>query len=333
MGITALDRAVHGYIGNSLAPATRAAYRSAANRYAAFCNPLGITPFPLQISTVLRFVAYLAENGMSITSLLVYLSGIRFTQIAAGLPDPGLSSSPWLHYVLRGVYRSQGPRAPNCRLPITPEILQTLHTYWSNQSVMAYYDRAMLWAACCLGFFGFLRSGEFTCPSRATFHDNMLSPRDITVDSRQSPTMVAARLRRSKADPFGRGVTIHLGRTGQVICPVSAVLAYMTLRGQEHGPLFIFLDGSSLSKRRLIHAVHEALNASGADPAALAQLTGHSFRIGAATTAARVGMEDSLIQTLGRWRSSAYQRYIRTPGSTLASVSARLLVPVHPQDS
>ena len=106
----------------------------------------------------------------------------------------------------------------------------------------------------------------------------------------------------------------------------------MTLLGQEHRPLFIFLDGSSLSKRRLIHAVHEALIASGADLAALAQLTGHSFRIGATTTAARVGMEDSLIQTLGRWRSSAYQRYIRTPGSTLASVSARLLAPVHPQD-
>ena len=197
MGITALDRAVHGYIGNSLAPATRAAYRSAANRYAAFCNPLGITPFPLQISTVLRFVAYLAENGMSITSLRVYLSGIRFTQTSFGA------------FI--------GPRALG--LPI---ILQTLHTYWSNQGIMAYYDRAMLWAACRLGFFGFLRSGEFTCPSRVTFQDDMLSPRDITVDSRQSHTMVAARLRRSKADPFGRGVTIHLGRTGQVICPVSS---------------------------------------------------------------------------------------------------------------
>ena len=267
---------------------------------------------------------------MSITSLRVYLSGIRFTQIAAGLPDPGLSASPRLHYVLRGVYRSQGPQAPNRRLPITPEVLQTLHTYWSNHRAMAYHDRAMLWAACCTGFFGFLRSGEFTCSSRAAFNDDMLSPGDITVDSRQSPTMVAVRLRRSKADPFGLGVTIHLGRTGQVICPVSAILAYLVLRGQERGPLFLFLDGSSLSRHKLIVAVHEALIATGTDPAALAQLTGHSFRIGAATTAARVGMEDSLIQTLGRWRSSAYQRYIRTPGPTLAAVSARLLAPVQP---
>ena len=37
--------------------------------------------------------------------------------------------------------------------------------------------------------------------------------------------------------------------------------------------------------------------------------TGHSFCMGAATMAARCGLEDSLIQTLGRWKSSVFMAY------------------------
>src|SRR5207302_9569723 len=37
---------------------------------------------------------------------------------------------------------------------------------------------------------------------------------------------------------------------------------------------------------------------------------GHSFRRGAATWAAEVGIPETEIQTLGRWRSDAYKAYI-----------------------
>ncbi|KAI0820425.1 hypothetical protein BC628DRAFT_1276145, partial [Trametes gibbosa] len=38
--------------------------------------------------------------------------------------------------------------------------------------------------------------------------------------------------------------------------------------------------------------------------------SGHSFRRGAATSAAAVGYADHEIQLLGRWRSDAYKLYI-----------------------
>ena len=47
-----------------------------------------------------------------------------------------------------------------------------------------------------------------------------------------------------------------------------------------------------------------------------------SFRIGAATAAAQAGVEDSVIQLLGRWSSAAFLAYIRTPREDLARYSS-----------
>ena len=67
-----------------------------------------------------------------------------------------------------------------------------------------------------------------------------------------------------------------------------------------------------------------ALGSSGVDAS---KYSGHSFQIGAATTAALVGIEDSLIKTLGRWESAAYFKllYIRVPRDRLTfSIQASL---------
>ena len=181
----------------------------------------------------------------------------------------------------------------------------------------------MLWAAVTMCFCGFLRSGEVVSPSRSYYDPAVhLCLGDVRVDSPILPSLVEVRLKASKTDPFRRGVSVFLGVTGCTLCPVAAILDYMVRRGSAAGPFFSFSDGGFLTRDRFVQEVRAALSCAGVDSSAFA---GHSFRIGAATTAARKGIPDSTIKMLGRWESAAYTRYIRTPRDSLASIS-RVLV-------
>ena len=103
---------------------------------------------------------------------------------------------------------------------------------------------------------------------------------------------------------------------------MAAILAYMAVCPRTGGAFFRYRGGLYLTRDRLMAAICRALVAEGIDTKGF---TGHSFRIGAATTAALVGIEDSVIKMLGRWESSTYQRYLQTPRETLATVSTKLV--------
>ena len=123
--------------------------------------------------------------------------------------------------------------------------------------------------------------------------------------------------------PYRLGVTIHLGRTDSVLCPVAALMAYLVVRGKGKGPLFRFEDGRPLTRPRLVTAVRDALKSAGFQPDLY---SGHSFRIGAATTAAAFGVPVDVIKALGRWKSEAYQLYVTLPSDELSQISKKLAV-------
>ena len=71
----------------------------------------------------------------------------------------------------------------------------------------------MLWAACCLAFFGFLRCSEFTIPNQEAFDEAVhLSYRDISVDSLQNPQLISMQIKQSKTNPFQKGVSLMLSK-------------------------------------------------------------------------------------------------------------------------
>lgn len=74
--------------------------------------------------------------------------------------------------------------------------------------------------------------------------------------------------------------------------------------------LFCWLDGKAISRTFFIVQLNAALKFNNLD---LSLYKGHSFCIGVASCAATEGFSDSQIRLLGRWKSNAFLRYIRTP--------------------
>ena len=284
----------------------------------------GATPFPVSESLLCCFVTALARQGLAPSTIRTYLASVRHAQIVRGLPEPREHSGlPRLRLVQAGVQRAraeQGHSRVRQRLPVTPAHLRLVRSIWNHYA--ADPDIVMLWAAATACFFGFFRSGEITVPSRNAYNPKVhLSWGDVTVDSHSSPSIVRVHLKRTKCDQFGRGVDVFIGRTHDDICPVVALLTYMAQRGQQEGPFFRFRDGFPLTKARFVTRFQAALDEVGVP---CRDYSGHSFRIGAATAAARAGIEDSTIQLLGRWTSSAFLTYIRTPRDQLAGISRTL---------
>ena len=292
-------------------------------KFWSFCDHYNIAdPFPVTEHLLCAFSAYMADGGLTAQTIKSYLAAVRNTQLSLGLPDPREQSSmPTLKRVQAGIARTRLGRGhpSKIRLPITAKILRQIK---QNLEQVAHPEKLVLWAVCCTAFFGFFRLGELLLPSSTAFNPRLhMAWGDMAVDNPQATSMVRFRLKQSKTDQFGRGVDVIVGRTGLDLCPVAAVLAYVAERGDQPGPFFLTTAKTPLTKQAFVGVVRKLLRALELPEENYA---GHSFRIGAATTAALAGVEDSTIQLLGRWQSSAFLRYIRTPHERLAAMSVSL---------
>ena len=267
-------------------------------------------PFPESEASLCAFVATLARQGLAPASIRTYLAAVRHTQVVRGLPEPRQHSSlPRLQLLQSGVRRDRAERGqatPRPRLPITPPILHWLKSSWGRGP-----NDIMLWAVSVTCFFGFFHAGKLTAPSQSAFEPRVhLTWRDITREGGHPPAWARVFLKRSK---LGCGVAIYLSAKGDDLCPVTALLEYMAVRGVSQGPFFLFVDGMPLTKARFVSHVRAALERAGI-PCRL--YSGHSFRIGTAT-----GFH---YPSVGEVVQHGILSYIRTPPAHLAQLSRTL---------
>ena len=162
------------------------------------------SPLPTNEWTLMLFVTALSRT-LKAPSTKVYLAGVRALHVENGFGNP-LDDCLRLQRVVRGIKHVQGT-GTQPRLPITVAILRRLY---SLIDISAYHD-ALMWAACCIECFGFLRCGEFTTTSTAYDPKVHLSLNDVKVDRQDNPRIMLVTIKSSKTDQFRRGHILRIG--------------------------------------------------------------------------------------------------------------------------
>ena len=132
-------------------------------------------------------------------------------------------------------------------------------------------------------------------------------------------------LKRSKSSQ-NRLTSIYLFRLHSPVSPFEPLVNHIHTRqsqqAQPSDPLFINEHGTVATRSWFLFHLRQILTFSGFSAE---NFSGHSFRIGAASTAASRGLGDHTVQLLGRWTSQAYQSYIRTNLQDLRSAHNSLV--------
>ena len=256
MDIHRLDQVVQQYYLAALTSSTHKTYKAAECKYLSICNEFSITPIPTSENILCYFTACMGQQNLSASTIRTYLSGICQLQIAGGFPDPLIDHMPRLRQVLKGikVQAAKSGKSIRSRLPITPSILRKLRATWLSGNPS--YDNLMLWATSVTTFFTFCRSGETTVENENQYDPKVhLSYSDIAVDNSTSPNVISLNIKQSKTDQLRKGVKVVIGWTNDDLCPVTALLSYLSHRGNSPGPLFCWHNKTPLSKTKFVNNV------------------------------------------------------------------------------
>ncbi|XP_071116832.1 uncharacterized protein [Haliotis cracherodii] len=254
---------------------------------------------------------------LSHDTVKTYLAGIRFTYLQAGIrtlfDDVSTGALNRLQTLLRGYKRAHTPERRK-RLPITYHVLRNIIKRLRD-GVFGPSNDLVMECMYLTAFLGFLRCGELTCSANFDPSRN-ITMSDISFVHHKRSCVITLKV--SKTDPFRLGVSIDLFATDTMTCPYSALSKLYSIRTQcraaYQDPLFVNRDYLPISRTVFLSWLDRVLTLTGYNSA---DYSGHSFRIGTATTAATVHIEDHLIKTMGRWTSDCYAKYIRTSDSTL----------------
>jgi hypothetical protein len=171
---------------------------------------------------------------------------------------------------------------------------------------------ACIWAVASCTYWGMMRFGEVSVHSRVSFvGTEHLKCMDVLFD-RDLNGMCYARLDlpAAKTAATGEIQSVFLVEQ-QGLCPLEALenLARVVPAG-PNDPLFLWMDRRGNVRPMVKDAALEKIN-SIIMLHGWGTMFGHSFRIGGASFYLAQGVNPKVVRIAGRWKSLAYQAYIR----------------------
>ncbi|EFP80628.2 uncharacterized protein PGTG_06584 [Puccinia graminis f. sp. tritici CRL 75-36-700-3] len=277
------------HVLNGWRPSTLMSYNSAVAKFNRFLTSEGI------VSLVLPVTASLLEE---------FVSGQAET--TATFPD---DNNPRLALLLKAsAKKDESSVTAKMKLPV---MLWHMAHLWKSLVLGDELDRAVLDVS-IVAFWGLARLAELTYikdGNSINFGTSVLTTDVSFTESVNLGAVVTLTVRNAKTAKPGSPQIITLCEQHHELCPVLAVKRRLASSAGETTSLFGYKNGPDrihLTRYQVASRVEEVLTNGG-----FPGIKGHSFRVGGASIRSALGMSQSDLCALGRWKSDCFKLYIR----------------------
>ena len=255
--------------------------------------------FPATPNSIALFIVHLSQRQLAVSTIRTYISAISFIHKLNSVSDP--ANSFLVAKTLQGLHNQASQQSRSPLRPITRDILYILLDHISLVTPSNYY--VTMWTALFqLCYHACLRVGEAVVSAN---HQHTLRVDQIHL----APNRITLKFETYKHSSNAAPAVNIQSDSNPHRCPVQAMLRFHSLRPNIPGPFFIDHNSSPINRNTFSAFLKSVLAAANFQPDLY---NTHSFRIGRTTQLAQDNHSEQTIRSAGRWKSSAYQQYIRS---------------------
>lgn len=267
-----------------LSKATRRAYRSDWKNFTEWCDTYGLAKMPATEETIVLHIAYLAEEGLSVSSITRSYAAIRVVHEVRGHRLPQLLG---VRDALKNL-RMNGPGPNPKKALLFEQVCQVIQTL--PKTLEGDFERLVL-----LSELAGTRRSEFA----------RLQVEDLEIDREG----MRIRIGKSKTDQEGKGRVIVIQRRKKH-CLVDAMEAWLKRTGIKQGRIFPSLSRTGDFISAVVKRAARRLNLNPHEYA------GHSLRRGFVTSSTRAGQNiKQIMSTTGHKSVTQVLKYMEDSGS------------------